>query len=721
MLVLPVRQLFFSESPAPVSGTFAVRVGGYHRDGARDGAPPPTVHSASSHLSSVAKSERRLSIEAGLGLPSQPKSLPKAALPVGVAPSPGVVRRHSMPQAPSTQEAAQLALGAQRRESLADGGVPVAMLSAGRLPTGEPSTMVHGTFTPLSHQSLLADETEARRLLGIFTPEPVAVFGEAGAEANQAAYETYQSAPQAAFIAECVLEHARSDPQMVIWRECEGVEREVAMQEVMLAELAAAPMRCTPTAALKTCASKASAMKGSAAKGSAAKGSAAKGSAAKAKTPTMALAPSPFVFAQLPTPESLGAFPAGGRAGGRAPAEAADMLDVIGSVRAPPSARARYAAEMHAAVVTGVAEAAAAVATDAEAAANTDAPAAALLSLSTEDVAAMKVKELREALETLGLDTSGKRAELATRLVGALEAAKAPAPKAPAPVAAPVPTPAAEVEEAAPVAEAAPASAPSEEEALQASADAVAAMKVAELRELLASRGLDTSGKRVALAERLLAALVAEAVAAPAVEEEPIEWLTSGHEWVGRQILRNLDGIEIDARVTKWAPAEGSDPALWHVVHADHDEEDLDETDMLAAIEAFEQRACHRKGPSLKHKGSKATSSNEASLNRGKRAAAAEPAIAPAEVAPAPAPAEEMVPASVKRSKRAATAPAPAPAPAPEEASLAESLSEAPASAARAKRGAKRGVEPAPETAPEMAPEMAPEPASSARSSRARR
>jgi hypothetical protein len=69
---------------------------------------------------------------------------------------------------------------------------------------GEPSTMVHGTFTPLSHQSLLADETEARRLLGIFTPEPVAAFGEAGADAYQAAYETHQSAPQAAFIAECV-------------------------------------------------------------------------------------------------------------------------------------------------------------------------------------------------------------------------------------------------------------------------------------------------------------------------------------------------------------------------------------------------------------------------------------------------------------------------------------------------------------------------------------
>jgi hypothetical protein len=429
------------------------------------------------------------------------------------------------------------------------------------------------------------------------------------------------------------------------------------------------------------------------------KGSAAKGSAAKAKTP-MALAPSPFVFAQLPTPESLGAFPAGGRAGGRAP-EAADLLDVIGSVRAPPSARARYAAEMHAAVVTGVAEAAAAFATDAEAAAITEAPATALRSLSTEDVAAMKVKELREALETLGLDTSGKRAELATRLVGALGAAKAPAP-APVVEATEVVAEAAPLAEAVPEAEAAPAAAPSAE-ALQAAADAVAAMKVAELRESLASRGLDTGGKRVALAERLLAALVAEAVAAPA-EEEPIEWLTSGHEWIGKQVLRNLDGIEIHARVTKWAPAEGSDPALWHVVHDDQDEEDLDETDMLAALEAFEQRAGQRKGTSLKHKGTKATSSHEASLNRGKRAAAAEPA---------PAPADEVVPASVnasvKRSKSATTAPDPAPAPAPEEAPLAE----APASAARPKRGAKRGVEPAPEPAPE--------PASSARSSRARR
>ena len=46
------------------------------------------------------------------------------------------------------------------------------------------------------------------------------------------------------------------------------------------------------------------------------------------------------------------------------------------------------------------------------------------------------------------------------------------------------------------------------------------AMTVAEMRELLASRGLNRSGNRVALANRLLGALVAAAVAAPE-EEEP--------------------------------------------------------------------------------------------------------------------------------------------------------------------------------------------------------
>jgi len=37
--------------------------------------------------------------------------------------------------------------------------------------------------------------------------------------------------------------------------------------------------------------------------------------------------------------------------------------------------------------------------------------------------------------------------------------------------------------------------------------------------------------------------------------------------------------------ITSWAPAEGDDQALWHVVHADGDEEDLSENEAIAAIE----------------------------------------------------------------------------------------------------------------------------------------
>ena len=40
-----------------------------------------------------------------------------------------------------------------------------------------------------------------------------------------------------------------------------------------------------------------------------------------------------------------------------------------------------------------------------------------------------------------------------------------------------------------------------------------------------------------------------------------------------------------DGRVTGWLPAEGDDPALWHMVHGDDkDEEDLDEHEVLFAI-----------------------------------------------------------------------------------------------------------------------------------------
>eukprot|EP00900_Chrysochromulina_parva_P002285 jgi/Chrpa1/12057/Chrysochromulina_OHIO_Genome00021203-RA len=63
-----------------------------------------------------------------------------------------------------------------------------------------------------------------------------------------------------------------------------------------------------------------------------------------------------------------------------------------------------------------------------------------------------------------------------------------------------------------------------------------------------------------------------------------------GHEWIGQEIIRSIDGIEIHARVTAWAPAVGSDLASWHVVHNDGDENDLNEAEMLAALKRASSR-----------------------------------------------------------------------------------------------------------------------------------
>ena len=63
-----------------------------------------------------------------------------------------------------------------------------------------------------------------------------------------------------------------------------------------------------------------------------------------------------------------------------------------------------------------------------------------------------------------------------------------------------------------------------------------------------------------------------------------------GHEWIGQEIIRSIDGVEIHARVTAWAPAVGSDPASWHVVHNDGDEKELNEADMLAALKRASNR-----------------------------------------------------------------------------------------------------------------------------------
>jgi hypothetical protein len=75
--------------------------------------------------------------------------------------------------------------------------------------------------------------------------------------------------------------------------------------------------------------------------------------------------------------------------------------------------------------------------------------------------------------------------------------------------------------------------------------------------------------------------------------DDPIEWLTSGHKWVGKTVRRIIEKDEgeegflvVECTVTAWVPTEGDDFALWHVQHADGDEEDLEEWEMLDALAA---------------------------------------------------------------------------------------------------------------------------------------
>ena len=66
--------------------------------------------------------------------------------------------------------------------------------------------------------------------------------------------------------------------------------------------------------------------------------------------------------------------------------------------------------------------------------------------------------------------------------------------------------------------------------------------------------------------------------------DDAIEWKRDGcpHGWLGRLVRREFyrKGVGMCVafgKITGWVPAEGDDVALWHVVHEDGDEEDLEE------------------------------------------------------------------------------------------------------------------------------------------------
>ena len=91
-----------------------------------------------------------------------------------------------------------------------------------------------------------------------------------------------------------------------------------------------------------------------------------------------------------------------------------------------------------------------------------------------------------------------------------------------------------------------------------------------------------------ASAAEVPAASAAEALAAASNAEDEIPWQDTGHKWIGKKLVRTFvrgkKMFKSTARVTKWAPADGEDPALWHIVHDDGDEEDLEDYEVEATL-----------------------------------------------------------------------------------------------------------------------------------------
>ena len=72
------------------------------------------------------------------------------------------------------------------------------------------------------------------------------------------------------------------------------------------------------------------------------------------------------------------------------------------------------------------------------------------------------------------------------------------------------------------------------------------------------------------------------------LKDRPPALSESGHEWLGRSVRREF-GRGRNLRVAVgtivgWLPAEGKERALWHVVHSDGDEEDLDEFEVANSL-----------------------------------------------------------------------------------------------------------------------------------------
>jgi len=65
------------------------------------------------------------------------------------------------------------------------------------------------------------------------------------------------------------------------------------------------------------------------------------------------------------------------------------------------------------------------------------------------------------------------------------------------------------------------------------------------------------------------------------------EWRTEGHQFIGLEVTRDFDGEVTKGTVVSWikAGAGKDEPALWRIRHADGDEEDLEELEVIEAMQ----------------------------------------------------------------------------------------------------------------------------------------
>jgi len=59
-----------------------------------------------------------------------------------------------------------------------------------------------------------------------------------------------------------------------------------------------------------------------------------------------------------------------------------------------------------------------------------------------------------------------------------------------------------------------------------------------------------------------------------------VTYKTSGSEFIGKKVQRTFGKRVVYGTIVGWLPPEGEDEALWHVIHDDGDEEDLDENEV---------------------------------------------------------------------------------------------------------------------------------------------